>query len=227
VTRANYLAHNNLGVALATQGKAEAAIEHYREALRIKPDYDHARSNLAETLRARYEQAVAANPTDATAHYDLAIVLRDGGHLREASERFEQAIELRPDYATARRDLGGVLVEMGQMQAAVQQYEAAIRLAPNDPAAHFNFGSTLVRMQRLAEAIEQYRFVVTLTPDDAEAWGSLAMVYAMDHQPSAAAEARQKAVALARANGRWALVQSLDDWFSSYQSGRVDPLPAS
>ncbi len=39
-------AHVNLGVALAYQGKADAAISAFREALRICPNLDDARRNL-------------------------------------------------------------------------------------------------------------------------------------------------------------------------------------
>jgi Flp pilus assembly protein TadD len=39
-------AHNNLGVALARQGRLEEAIARFGEALRLKPDYEEARTNL-------------------------------------------------------------------------------------------------------------------------------------------------------------------------------------
>jgi len=45
VTSNNYLAHNNLGVALDIQGRTQEAIDHYLKALRIKPDYVEAHNN--------------------------------------------------------------------------------------------------------------------------------------------------------------------------------------
>ena len=45
-TSGNYLAHNNLGVALAAQGKLDEAIQHYQQALLLKPDYAAAHVNL-------------------------------------------------------------------------------------------------------------------------------------------------------------------------------------
>ena len=39
-------AHNNLGVALANKGELDKAIYHFREALRIKPNYGSALKNL-------------------------------------------------------------------------------------------------------------------------------------------------------------------------------------
>jgi Flp pilus assembly protein TadD len=40
-------AHNNLGIALAGQGRFKEAADHFSEALRIRPDDDQARHNLS------------------------------------------------------------------------------------------------------------------------------------------------------------------------------------
>jgi len=45
VTKDNYLAHNNLGFALAEKGKIQEAIDHYNKAIRLKPDYFEAYNN--------------------------------------------------------------------------------------------------------------------------------------------------------------------------------------
>ena len=52
-TARNFLAHYNLGVALAERGQVDAAIAHYQKALEIKPDYAEARNNLDLALRMR------------------------------------------------------------------------------------------------------------------------------------------------------------------------------
>jgi len=50
--RPNYPeAQNNLGVALARQGRLNEAIAHFNEALRLKPDYVQARANLELALQ--------------------------------------------------------------------------------------------------------------------------------------------------------------------------------
>ena len=40
-------AHNNLGLALAQQGRLDVAASHFREAVRLRPDFRDAHSNLA------------------------------------------------------------------------------------------------------------------------------------------------------------------------------------
>ena len=56
-----WMAHNNLGVALARQGKLSEAIGHFEEALRLNPDFDQARNNLHVALQeaARSDRASA------------------------------------------------------------------------------------------------------------------------------------------------------------------------
>jgi len=46
----NYSLHNNLGLTLNRLGQGSEAASHYRKALAIKPDYHHARSNLAYVM---------------------------------------------------------------------------------------------------------------------------------------------------------------------------------
>ena len=43
-------AHNNLGLALASQGQADEALACYAEALRLRPDYAEAHNNRGVAL---------------------------------------------------------------------------------------------------------------------------------------------------------------------------------
>ena len=45
-----FLAHNGLGVALMRAGRSAEAIEHFRECVRLRPDYEHGRANLERSL---------------------------------------------------------------------------------------------------------------------------------------------------------------------------------
>ena len=64
--------HNNLGVALTKQGKFDDAIRHYREALRIDPEYRSARHSVGFAL------ARKGKLKDAEAHFKEALLIRPG-----------------------------------------------------------------------------------------------------------------------------------------------------
>ena len=65
----------------SSQGKLDEAIAAYREAIRLKPDY-------------------------AEAHSNLGIALAGQGKLDEAIAEYREAIRLKPDYAAAHNNLG-------------------------------------------------------------------------------------------------------------------------
>ncbi|HLA28294.1 MAG TPA: tetratricopeptide repeat protein [Syntrophales bacterium] len=113
VTSNNYLAHNNLGAALARQGKIEAAIMQYEEALKIIPLYADALFNIGQALSAR-------------------------GRLEEAEERYRESLQSKPSFVEAHNNLGIVLARQGKTEEAVQHFAAALRLRPDYEAAGKN-----------------------------------------------------------------------------------------
>src|SRR6185295_18811581 len=56
VTQDNFVAHDNLGVELDRRGRAEEALAHYRETLRIKPGDRVGESNLWQASFAKGER---------------------------------------------------------------------------------------------------------------------------------------------------------------------------
>jgi len=136
-TSGNYLAHNNLGLALATQGRLPEAIEHYERALQLKPDF-------------------------AAAHYNLGNALAAQGRATEAVEQYEQALKSKPDYAEAHNNLGMALAGQGKLAEAVEHYERVLQLRPDAAEPHFNLGNVLASEGRSAEASSQFQQALTL-----------------------------------------------------------------
>ena len=74
----------SLGEVLARQGRTEEAIEHYLQALRIKPDFGEAHNNLAIALFHKvdikgsivhFRKALSINPNNINARNNLNKVL--------------------------------------------------------------------------------------------------------------------------------------------------------
>jgi len=178
VTRDNWVAHYNLGTALAQTGKIEEAIAHYEQVLRLKPDSAEAQSNLGIALGlagripeaiAHLEQALRLKPHSAEAHSNLGIALGQAGRIPEAIEHLQQALRIKPNDAAAHNNLGDALYQMGRVQEAIKEFEAALRIMPDYAEAHINLGIALGRAGRFPAAAGQWEQVVRLKPDSAEA----------------------------------------------------------
>jgi len=151
VTNNNYIILNNLGIALAERGEADAAIQAYQDALRIWP-------------------------RSATTHVNLGAVLADQGKFEEAISHYQEALRLKPDYALARmnwskalNNMGVAIAQQGKMDEAISYFNEALRIDPQLVDGHFNLGITLARLNRVDEAAEQFVYVLKLNPDSAEA----------------------------------------------------------
>jgi tetratricopeptide (TPR) repeat protein len=77
---------------------------------------------------ALFEQAIAADPSFALAHYNLGTAHRNRGYLDEAIAAYRQAIALAPNYPEAHQNLGVALFKLGQMPEALQAFRRAIDL---------------------------------------------------------------------------------------------------
>jgi len=204
VTRENYLAHNNLGAALAGQpGRLAEAIDHYQAALRIWPDYPDAHNNLGSALAqtpgglpraiAEFEAALRERPEFAEAHFNLANTLAQiRGREADAIAQYREALRIRPDYLAAHINLGAVLLRTpGRLPDAIAEYRTALQLDPRSAEAHNNLGSALALTSGgLREAIAEFQAALADDPGYARAHYNLANVLAgiPGRRPEAIAE---------------------------------------
>ena len=104
----------------------------------------------------------------ATAHFNLAVVLKGMGKSGEAIGHFEEALRIRPDSAEAHFNLGHVLQQAGKLSEAIGHYEQALRIKPDYADAHLNLGSALQQTGKLPEAIGHFEQALRIRPDSAE-----------------------------------------------------------
>jgi Tfp pilus assembly protein PilF len=109
--------HNNLGLALAEQGRPEEAADAYRRAVEIKPDNPETLCNWGAALaqlersdeaEAKFRRAIAIDPCFAGAHNNLGLMLKDRGRSLEARRSIEQAIYLSPRNASYYDNLAAI-----------------------------------------------------------------------------------------------------------------------
>ncbi len=185
-TTRNFLAHNNLGVALAEQGKIEKAIVHYTEALRINPNFAKAHNNLGRNLAyqgknleaiAHYTEALRIDPNYAKAHKNLGLFLARQGKNQEAIVHYTEALRIDPHDAEVHNNLGRVLARQGKFQEAITHYTEALRIAPHHAEAHNNLGVVLTRQRRFQEALTHITEALRIKPDFAEIYINLGNIF--------------------------------------------------
>lgn len=146
--------YNNLGIALAEQGRRDEAIVNYKTALRIDPEYASAYNNLgvelAETNRPDeavkyYKKALRIKPDYAAAHYNLGTALIRSGNMASAVDHIETALRLAPDNVEALNALGLIYDDAGRFKEAVNAFIRALGIKPDFMTALTNLGATLVR----------------------------------------------------------------------------------
>ena len=134
-----WLAHNDLALVLAAQGKYAEAEDHYRRALALKSG----------------EEPI---------HYNLANLLVKTGRLDEAIVQYQQALELTPGNADFHNNLGSVLLKLHRNDEAIAQLRLAIQGSPGVAATHYNLGNALAAEKKFDEAVAEYREALKLDP---------------------------------------------------------------
>jgi len=137
VTKDNYLAHNNLGLALFAEGKSLEAIDHYNKAICITPDCAGFYSNrglayakLGQHKRAieDYNKAICITPDYADAYNNRGITYYKLGHYQRAIEDFNETIRLKPDDALAYNNRGNVYINQGNKKLGCPDAQKACEL---------------------------------------------------------------------------------------------------
>ncbi|MEJ2310979.1 MAG: tetratricopeptide repeat protein [Gemmatimonadales bacterium] len=167
------VAHFNLGVKRAQEGRTEEAIEQYREALRIDPGFAEAYNNLGMILlregdtdagNAAFRHAIEVRPDFARAHYNLGVSAHAAGRMDEALAHYRRAIEADSSLALAEDKMGDVLRQRGRLEEAVKHYQRAVELQPTFAGAHRRLGMTLANLGYIEAALEHLRAAIDAAP---------------------------------------------------------------
>ncbi len=121
--------HNNLGKAYYEIGKTQKAIDSFKKAIELTPDFEIAWNNLG------------------LAHYQA-------GEKKEALASFRKAIEINPASAEAYNNLGSTYYKWGNIEEAISAYTKSIALNPNYAPAYRNLALAYYRNHEFAKSLE-------------------------------------------------------------------------
>jgi tetratricopeptide (TPR) repeat protein len=179
-----YLALHALGVISDREGKESQAIDYYRRALRVQPDYEESaqgivaiylrqgQSDKALSFMQPLAQQWERNLYLQAYYADLLTQLN-----RPADAILVARAALRRDerFVPAMISLIRANLKSGKVELADSIVEQALAVDDKNAELHFIKGQRLVADQRLGDALTEFRKAVELDPDYAEARMELAL----------------------------------------------------
>ena len=184
-----------------SKGDHGTAIRHYREAVRLRPDYTEAHSNLGTALLST-------------------------GRAAQALRHLRRAVDIEADSGPARYNLGVALAMMGRSEEALAQLREATRLQPDWPAplhrtawilstdrtANVRDGGVALRLAKRAAELSEYR--------DPAALDALAAAYAEVRDFESAVDFAERGLRLYPASSAAETAASLRARLEGYREGK-------
>ncbi|HZO90288.1 MAG TPA: tetratricopeptide repeat protein [Chthonomonadaceae bacterium] len=183
-------AQMTLGRALAQQGQLEAAVEPFRQAAELAPEYPASALAVARALgrlgrekaarawmqvyasrqqrftaKAKLQAQIELNPKDANAHRRLARLLAEEGHVEECVRHHASARRKAPDSPPVLAAAASDLVETGHAREALPLAQRAVTIAPHSPEALETMGNVLLGVGQPRDAAAYYDRARTYHPE--------------------------------------------------------------
>src|SRR5579859_4460094 len=116
-----------------------------------------------------FSKAVAAEPGDYAANFQLALSYSLLGKAEEAIPAYKKALELKPGLYEAQINLGILLAGQKRNADAIPYLQAAAEQKPNEYRPRAYLARALLDSGDFARAEESYKTAVTLDPKSAAA----------------------------------------------------------
>jgi tetratricopeptide (TPR) repeat protein len=167
-----------LAMTHANNGSPREAEKHYLAALKARPRFTEALSNLALLLlqrnaddeaRALLKQAVEADPLNISATYLMGYLCMLEEKWAEAQEWEQKAVALNPNHAEAQDLLGDIAAHGRQWELATQSYKRSLASGNDSAQLHVKLGDVLAASGHPEEARRHWQEAVRIDPAENDA----------------------------------------------------------
>jgi tetratricopeptide (TPR) repeat protein len=131
-------AYNNIGVSLLQLRKFDQAEAALNEAVRLKPDFELAKNNLAWLARERPSAQAATDPASYDGQMMRSLAAYQAGRFAESVEAAREALKRNPKSAEAYNNIAAASAAQQKWDDAIVNAEEAIRLKPDFQLAKNN-----------------------------------------------------------------------------------------
>ena len=161
------------------ENNLEDAVEYYRKAIELNPQFSKAYNNRGAAHHALEQhqkaindcnKAIELNPQDANAYYNRGTAYRALKQYQDAINDYNEVIKLDPQSADAYNNRGNLYCALKQYQEAINNYNKAIGLNPQSANAYNNRGTAHHALEQYQEAINDHNKVIELDPQSANAY---------------------------------------------------------
>jgi tetratricopeptide (TPR) repeat protein len=168
------------------KGEYGRAREQYELVLQMRPGLPNVHLRLgqlhlletddptsAQRALAAFEEELRFNPSNAHAHYEIAMLRSKAGHSDEAETRLRRALAIDPDFVEAHLALGALQMNGANVEEAIGHFSAAARLEPENEVAHYRLAQAYRKAGKadLADAeMERFRALRAASTSDRAAF---------------------------------------------------------
>ncbi len=133
-------------------------------------------TEYAEAIDA-FKHAIKLKPDYAKAHYNLGNVYYNLHRYTESIDAYKEAIRIKPDYADAYTTLGVVSLILSRYDEAIGAFRKSVKINPKNPEVVYNLGNAYSELNKYEEAADAFKQAVKLKPKFAEAHYRLGLMY--------------------------------------------------
>lgn len=197
----------------------EIAIEKFRAATSLDPDFALAYARLARALQIQYaltrdeqwlqesaamaSKAVSLNADLAPVQVALGRVLAAQGNNDLAFAAFEKGLAIDPISVDANQAIAGAYSRLGRLEEAEAHFRKAISLDPESISSHDAYAHFLDDQSRYDEAARHWQAVIRMAPDHFAALVNLGAALSDDGKNAEAINAYERAIELRPSYMAW------------------------